>query len=205
MLPNFRKGTGTPTGNLLEVTAAARVWGDRGGILIRAVKPNVGHSGGAAGLTRVIKSALVLENKVIPPNIHCGTLNPKNYPREVDVETWYRRAQALGIEWKTAFQGLDIITAWTVASEELPLRLAVHQEQDMHMRINGSVVIVENEDAATVKRGRRVPARAAMFRDDGVPIADMDGLDFVDLPVASKRDTDVKLKDSSLLLGSRFT
>lgn len=84
-------------------------------------------------------------------------------------------------------------------------RLAVHQEQDMHMRINGSVVIVENEDAATVKRGRRVPARAAMFRDDGVPIADMDGLDFVDLPVASKRDTDVKLKDSSLLLGSRFT
>ncbi|KAF6792038.1 Lovastatin nonaketide synthase 2 [Colletotrichum sojae] len=70
-------GTGTPTGDPLEVAAVARVWGEHGGVMIGAVKPNVGHSEGAAGLTSVIKAVLALENRVIPPNIYVNNLNPK--------------------------------------------------------------------------------------------------------------------------------
>ncbi|KAI8194760.1 Highly reducing polyketide synthase gloL [Colletotrichum sp. SAR 10_65] len=70
-------GTGTPTGDPLEVAAVARIWKDHDGVLIGAVKPNVGHSEGAAGLTSVIKAILALENRVIPPNIYMENPNPR--------------------------------------------------------------------------------------------------------------------------------
>jgi len=40
------------------------------------VKPNVGHSEGASGITSIIKAILSLEHKTIPPNIHFQTPNP---------------------------------------------------------------------------------------------------------------------------------
>ncbi|KAF9871757.1 hypothetical protein CkaCkLH20_10691 [Colletotrichum karsti] len=70
-------GTGTPTGDPLEVAAVARIWKDYNGVMIGAVKPNVGHSEGAAGLTSVIKAVLALENRVIPPNIYMENPNPR--------------------------------------------------------------------------------------------------------------------------------
>lgn len=40
------------------------------------VKPNVGHSEGASGITSIIKAILSLEHKTIPPNIHFQAPNP---------------------------------------------------------------------------------------------------------------------------------
>lgn len=42
------------------------------------VKPNVGHSEGASGLTSLIKAILALEHKTIPPNIKFSQPNPKS-------------------------------------------------------------------------------------------------------------------------------
>lgn len=42
------------------------------------VKPNVGHSEGASGITSVIKAVLSLENGQIPPNIHFSKPNPRS-------------------------------------------------------------------------------------------------------------------------------
>ncbi|KAI8258243.1 polyketide synthase, partial [Colletotrichum sp. SAR 10_98] len=69
-------GTGTATGDPIETKAIAAVFGDHG-IVLGAVKPNLGHSEGASGLTAVIKATLALEHKIIPPNIKCWPLNPK--------------------------------------------------------------------------------------------------------------------------------
>lgn len=69
-------GTGTPTGDPIEVEAITAVFGDKG-IHLGAVKPNVGHSEGASGLTAVIKATLALEHRTIPPNIKSFPLNPK--------------------------------------------------------------------------------------------------------------------------------
>ena len=44
---------------------------------LNQVKPNVGHSEGASGITSIIKAILSLEHKTIPPNIHFNTPNPK--------------------------------------------------------------------------------------------------------------------------------
>ncbi|GIJ99998.1 type I iterative polyketide synthase [Aspergillus viridinutans] len=69
-------GTGTAVGDPIEVIAVANTFGDRG-IYIGSVKPNVGHSEGASGLTSIIKAVLAIENEVIPPNINFNTPNPK--------------------------------------------------------------------------------------------------------------------------------
>ncbi|KAB8261609.1 hypothetical protein BDV32DRAFT_137194 [Aspergillus pseudonomiae] len=69
-------GTGTRAGDLAEGIAVGRIFGPEG-IYMGAVKPNVGHSEGASGLTSVIKAVLALEHRIIPPNIHFTNPNPK--------------------------------------------------------------------------------------------------------------------------------
>lgn len=42
------------------------------------MKPNVGHSEGASGITSLMKTVLALEHKIIPPNINFCEPNPKS-------------------------------------------------------------------------------------------------------------------------------
>jgi len=70
-------GTGTAKGDPIETTAIGKVFGAKG-VYIGSVKPNLGHSEGASGITSLIKSVLALEHKTIPPNINFRTPNPKS-------------------------------------------------------------------------------------------------------------------------------
>uniref|UniRef100_A0A7V2ZI69 Amino acid adenylation domain-containing protein n=1 Tax=Ignavibacterium album TaxID=591197 RepID=A0A7V2ZI69_9BACT len=74
-------GTGTPVGDPIEVTAlekAFRLSTDRTQFCgIGSVKSNVGHTDAAAGITGLIKTALVLKNRVIPPTLHFQKPNPR--------------------------------------------------------------------------------------------------------------------------------
>ncbi|KAJ5653747.1 hypothetical protein N7490_000750, partial [Penicillium lividum] len=67
-------GTGTIAGDTAETSVVAKVFPN--GIYIGGVKPNVGHSEGASGLTSIIKATLALEKRVIPPNAHFNNPNP---------------------------------------------------------------------------------------------------------------------------------
>ncbi|GJN81831.1 type I iterative polyketide synthase [Purpureocillium lilacinum] len=69
-------GTGTMIGDPLETKAVGRVFGPSGGIQIGSVKPNLGHSEGASGLSSLIKAVMALESRTIPPNIKFNTPNP---------------------------------------------------------------------------------------------------------------------------------
>ena len=74
-------GTGTPLGDPIEVEAlravvgAARADGTR--CVLGAVKTNVGHLEGAAGVAGLIKAALALHYERIPRNLNFRTLNPR--------------------------------------------------------------------------------------------------------------------------------
>ncbi|KAL4901000.1 hypothetical protein BDW74DRAFT_182333 [Aspergillus multicolor] len=68
-------GTGTPVGDPIEVEAIARCFGEYGAYL-GAVKPNLGHSEGAAAITSVMKAVLSLEHRTIIPNIKFTNPNP---------------------------------------------------------------------------------------------------------------------------------
>ncbi|MDI1431900.1 type I polyketide synthase [Polyangium sorediatum] len=74
-------GTGTSLGDPIEMEALTRVFGhprEAGSVCaLGAVKTNIGHLESAAGVAGLIKSALVLQNGLIPKNIHFRTLNPR--------------------------------------------------------------------------------------------------------------------------------
>ncbi|KAF2016801.1 ketoacyl-synt-domain-containing protein, partial [Aaosphaeria arxii CBS 175.79] len=69
-------GTGTPTGDPIEVTAVGEVFGTQG-VMIGSLKPNFGHSEGCSGLSSLIKSIVMLEKSMIVPNIKFEMPNPK--------------------------------------------------------------------------------------------------------------------------------
>ncbi|ROW06904.1 hypothetical protein VMCG_04176 [Cytospora schulzeri] len=73
-------GTGTKIGDPLETKAIASCFGIQGvylgALIIEKIKPNLGHSEGAAAITSIMKAALSLENRMILPNIKFTTPNP---------------------------------------------------------------------------------------------------------------------------------
>lgn len=73
-------GTGTAVGDPLEASAlAAAVGRQREGqaIPIGSVKANIGHLEAAAGIASLIKAALVLSKRQVPPVANLGQPNPK--------------------------------------------------------------------------------------------------------------------------------
>ncbi|KAI9038141.1 type I polyketide synthase [Aspergillus affinis] len=68
-------GTATRVGDVVETTAVANAF-ERNPLIIGGVKPNIGHTEGAAGLAGLIKAVLALEHRQIPPNVNLSTPNP---------------------------------------------------------------------------------------------------------------------------------
>ena len=75
-------GTGTQAGDIAEATSVVKLLKeprhkDRA-LTISSVKPNVGHSEAASGVTSLIKGLLMLQHQIIPAHIGIKTrLNPK--------------------------------------------------------------------------------------------------------------------------------
>ena len=80
-------GTGTPVGDPIEASAIAATFKNYRSpskpLYIGAVKPNIGHLESTSGLAGLIKSILILERGIIPPNIGFERPNPK-----IDVSGW---------------------------------------------------------------------------------------------------------------------
>ncbi|HWU88792.1 MAG TPA: beta-ketoacyl synthase N-terminal-like domain-containing protein, partial [Kofleriaceae bacterium] len=72
-------GTGTALGDPIEVEALKNVLGERRDkpVVLGAVKSNIGHLEGAAGVVGLIKTVEVLRHRAAPGNVHFETLNPK--------------------------------------------------------------------------------------------------------------------------------
>lgn len=74
-------GTATPVGDVVEVQSLARVFGQREGELascaLGTVKSMISHTIPAAGVAGLIKTALALYHKVLPPTLNCDEPNPK--------------------------------------------------------------------------------------------------------------------------------
>ena len=92
-------GTGTPLGDPIEVAALTRVFGAgtqrRGWCALGSVKSNIGHLSAAAGVAGLIKTALALENRLIPPSLHFTEPNP-----EIDFAASPFYVAAGAIPWK---------------------------------------------------------------------------------------------------------
>lgn len=69
-------GTATQLGDPIEVQALTEVFAASGACALGAVKGQVGHTGAAAGVTGLIKTALMLEHREIYPTAHFTEPNP---------------------------------------------------------------------------------------------------------------------------------
>ena len=79
-------GTGTPVGDPIEASAISEVFSKHRSsedpIYIGALKSNIGHLEGAAGIAGLLKSVFVLERGIIPPNCWFEKPNPKIHADE---------------------------------------------------------------------------------------------------------------------------
>jgi len=74
-------GTSTRVGDVVEVQSMVDVLGGSHlpihSVAIGSVKSNFGHLKGAAGAAGLLKAALALRDKVLPPSVHCEHPNPE--------------------------------------------------------------------------------------------------------------------------------
>jgi acyl transferase domain-containing protein/phosphopantetheinyl transferase (holo-ACP synthase) len=87
-------GTATPVGDRTEIATLKEFFGDssHSPALVGSVKSNIGHTMPAAGMIGVIKTALSLYHRKIPPTLHCEEPLPAMY------ETRFLPPQEL-IDW----------------------------------------------------------------------------------------------------------
>src|SRR5689334_22661657 len=73
-------GTSTSVGDVVEVQSMIDVLKDSNlpadSVALGSVKSNIGHLKGAAGAAGLLKAALALRDKVLPPSVHCEHRNP---------------------------------------------------------------------------------------------------------------------------------
>ena len=73
-------GTSTAVGDVVEVQSMIDVLNSSHlpphSVALGSVKSNFGHLKGAAGAAGLLKTALALRDKVLPPSVHCEHLNP---------------------------------------------------------------------------------------------------------------------------------
>lgn len=76
-------GPGTPVGDPIEARSIGRALGSSGRepVQLGSIKTNLGHLEACAGVAGLIKAALVLERREVPPNLHFDRPNP-----EIDFE-----------------------------------------------------------------------------------------------------------------------
>jgi len=92
-LPEGRKvtyinahGTSTPAGDVTEVKAVRRVFGEGSTPPIASTKSMTGHSLGATGVHEAIYSLLMLQGKFIAPSINVTSLDPEIHADEICTE-----------------------------------------------------------------------------------------------------------------------
>jgi non-ribosomal peptide synthase protein (TIGR01720 family) len=92
-------GTGTALGDPIELRALTQAFRaqtkKRGFCAIGSVKTNIGHLDTAAGVAGVIKTALALKHKIVPPSLHFVEPNP-----EIDFEASPFYVSVESAEWK---------------------------------------------------------------------------------------------------------
>ncbi|HMG04466.1 MAG TPA: polyketide synthase, partial [Chthoniobacterales bacterium] len=73
-------GTATPLGDPIEIAGLTQAFrattGTRQFCAVGSVKGNIGHLDAASGVASLIKTALALRHRQIPPSLHCDTPNP---------------------------------------------------------------------------------------------------------------------------------
>ncbi len=175
-------GTGTALGDPIEIAAATKAFREstdqQAFCAIGSVKTNIGHLDAGAGVAGIIKTALALENRLIPPSLNYKKPNPQidfeNSPFYVNdkLSEWPRNGHprragvsSFGLGGTNAHIILEEAPQLESSSSGRPWHLlvlsaktdtALHQASKnlaMHLKMNPELSLADV--AYTLKLGRR--------------------------------------------------
>jgi acyl transferase domain-containing protein/acyl carrier protein/NAD(P)-dependent dehydrogenase (short-subunit alcohol dehydrogenase family) len=133
-------GTSTRVGDLVELQTMVELLGGSHlpshSVALGSVKSNIGHLKGAAGAAGLLKAALALRDKVLPPSVHCEHPNPdidfNHSPLYVNTELkpWMVPANGVRRAGASAF-GFGGTNFHVVLEEYIPDRLNGNGKQSV--------------------------------------------------------------------------
>ena len=157
-------GTSTRVGDVVEAQSMVDVLSSfhlpTGSIALGSVKSNFGHLKGAAGAAGILKTALALHNKVLPPSLHCEHPSPDidfaHSPLYVNAELkpWTVPADAMRRAGVSAF-GFGGTNFHAVLEEYIPGKLNGNGKRSVAVTARPQVV---SENSVSVTTAPPAPA-----------------------------------------------
>lgn len=168
-------GTATTVGDETEIAALKGVFGERGELppwcALGSVKSMIGHCLPAAGSAGLIKAALALHHKVLPPTLHCEHPNPKlgleasPFFLNADPRPWIHGARTPRRAGVNAF-GFGGINAHAILEEYRP-----GARTDAALRRPSEVLVVEADSRDELAASASATART-IAGSPGTPLVD---------------------------------
>ncbi|HEU4962348.1 MAG TPA: amino acid adenylation domain-containing protein [Bacilli bacterium] len=134
---------GTPLSDAVEAEAIAKVYGgnreEEDRITLHSIKPNIGHTGGTAGIANVIQTVLAMQRQTMPPLNGFCTPN-----RHIDFDRLFRvSTEATPWETKQGVPRRAVVNSFAMGGtnahiilEEAPQQQeAVPSEQEHHLLV----------------------------------------------------------------------
>jgi acyl transferase domain-containing protein/acyl carrier protein len=161
-------GTSTRVGDVVEVNSMTAILADAKlpahSVALGSVKSNIGHLKGGAGAAGLLKAALALRDRILPPSVHCERPNPDidfgHSPLYVNtaLQPWTATADGVRRAGVSAF-GFGGTNFHLVLEEYIPHRL--------NSNGNGKHSVIVGEapgkpQASAPQTGRKAPLRGAL-------------------------------------------
>jgi len=160
-------GTGTRIGDAVELMALMDTFQTKSNkkIHLGSVKANIGHAGAASGLCGLIKSALILKKKVIPPQIHFSKWNDlskladryftiNTSPIKLDNGTRYAGISSFGIGGTNVHLLLQSESI-EIANEKISLPTLFKNKKYYNIRDSIKVQNIQYRDCANEQQNSR--------------------------------------------------
>jgi len=169
-------GTSTSVGDVVEVQSMIGVLSGfqlpSGSVALGSVKSNFGHLKGAAGAAGLLKAALALRDKVLPPSVHCEHRNPNidfaHSPLYVNTELqpWTMPADGVRRAGLSAF-GFGGTNFHAVLEEYIPHRLNGNGKRsvavnEMPTTVKEPIMNTENVSRTSNSSSYKAPLRGAL-------------------------------------------
>ena len=163
-------GTGTAAGDPIEAAAVGHSLGQsRSCRCPSTVKTNIGHLEPASGMAGLLKAALALDRKIIPPTIHCEKPNPK-IPFEA--RTW--RLVRISSRSKAPEGGLRRRQLFRVWRDQCPRRAWGRPTRCEDIGQQGPlpplVISAKTEASLAIPRSELAHGRLSRFRLERAPM-----------------------------------
>lgn len=146
-------GTATRMGDPVEVHALTDVFRTStdatGWCLLGAVKSNIGHTGAAAGVAGLIKTALMLERREVVPTLHFGNPNPL-----LDIESTPFRVATAAAPWPDRGTPLAAVSSFGVGGTNAHVIVAAPPERDRPARPGPRLLPLSAASADALNRYR---------------------------------------------------